>query len=343
MDEHLLYLRQEYGDVFATQLPTGQTIPWRPLTAGEFLEYNVMFQAGQYPVAYIENEIFRKCVLDGAFVRSINKQKAGVIQTVVSCIMAFSGPQNVNDLNQHLNMARHMTSDAMHDLVSFVCQAFPSYKPEEVYAMDYKTLMLRAAQGERKMLGAGFIQEPLSFEAVNESAEDQAAAVEERQKRLEENQDMINKYYEQQGIKIPESVKQARKDMRERIIDHPAPPPVPEAKLGEQTIISTSDMAEHEAFMTGHEQDIVNKIRATGETAQFYTEYLDQLQEDGKLKMLTPEERKAAAEKRMEANKQKILERRKQAFEDAKKELPELLKVREEARRRKAKKAARRR
>lgn len=343
MDEHLLYLRKEHGDVFATRLPTGQTIPWRPLTTGEYLKYTAMFRNDQYPRAFIEDEVFTLCVLDGALVRSIGKLKAGIVSTVVSSIMVFSGPQSLEDLNTGLHIARQQMHDAMHDLVSMICMAFPAYKPEEVYTMDYRNLMLRAAQAEKKLIQTGFIDEPIFFEPREATIEQKRQIDEQQQKRREANQDMLNKYYEQEGIHVPDSLKRARKEAsRELITDHPAPPPVPE-HTGETTVISKSDIMEHESFMSGHEQDIVNKVQVTKDTAQFYTGYLDELKEGGTLRIKTPEERKAAAEARMEANRQKLIERRKKALEDAKAELPQLLKVREDARRRKAKKAARKR
>jgi hypothetical protein len=289
MDEHLRYLRREYGDVFVTQLPTGQSIPWRPLTIGEYLEYNRILRTEQYPPAYIENEIFIKCVLDGAFVQSIDKLKAGIVSTVASCIMSFSGPQSVDDLNQNLDIARHLIDDATHELVSLICQAFPAYKPEDVYAMDQKTLMIRAAQAERKMLTLGLIDEPIIFEPKEQIQEQEEENSEKQQKRLEDNQQMLEKYYQQQGIEVPTSMKKSKKKIKERITDHPKPPPIPDMQHGEHTIITKSDMMEHEAVMTGHEQDIVHKTKATDETAQFYTKYLDQLKNGEQLKIQTPE------------------------------------------------------
>lgn len=336
--EQLLYLREEHGDSFATQLPNGQIIPWRPLSMGEYLKYEEMYRAGVYPPAFIEDEIFRLCVKDGAFVKNIDKQLAGTVSAVVATIMAYSGPSSLDELNQFLNMNRVKASGMLHELVNFVLLAFPSYKPEDLYDMEYSTLMLRVAQAERKLLSQGFINEPLSFE---KPGEEQGPTEEEVAARKKANSEMIDRYYEQEGIQVPDSVKQARADLREKIIDHPKPPPVPKETM-EQTVITRSDMMEHEAVLTGHEQDIVHKVKATDETAHIYADYLEQLKDGGKIRMKSDEERKAEAEARMAANKQKVIERRKEAMEAAKKELPELLKVREEARKRKQRKAARR-
>jgi len=339
----LLYLRKQYGEVFVTELPDGQIVPWKPLSTGEFLHYNSTLLEGRYPRAYIENEIFTKCVLDRILVDSIDKLKAGVIQAVVDSILTFSGPQHPNELNYMLNLQRVGVNDAMHEIVGMICQAFPAYRPEEVYEMDYTTFMQRAALAERKLLRSGLLNEPVVFE-VPQDQEEYVKEQEEQQKRLERNKNMIDDFYKQQGIKVPESAKKAREEKRKQILDpSPVRPPPPPPPTTERTVITKSDMIEHASFMSGHERDVVHQIKATDETAQIYQDYLEQLKESGTLKIKTDEERKAAAQKRMEENKQKLLAQQKAATEAAKKELPELLKVREEARKRKAKKAARRR
>lgn len=340
MDQHLLYLREEYGDVFVTQLPSGQTIPWRPLSMGEFIEYQDSLRAGVHPVAYLENEIFKKCVLDKAIIQGFKQLKAGIISTVVANIISESGPTTVDELNQVLNFNRNAAGKVLNDLVIFVCQAFPAYKPEDVYAMDYPTLMLRVAMSERKMLQTGFITEPLHFENPEIKQQQQVQTEEERIKRREENSKMLDKYYEQQGIKVPDSVKKARAELREKIIVHPAPPPLSIASK-ERTIITTTDIAEHQAILSGHEKDIVHQHNVAKNTASIYQHYLDDLAEGKQLRILSDEERKAAALERMEKNRLANLERRKVIMEEAKKELPELLKAREEARKRKERKAAR--
>ena len=152
----------------------------------------------------------------------------------------------------------------------------------------------------------------------------------------------MDRYYEQEGISVPDSVKRGRQDARERIIDHPVAPPLPIASK-ERTIITRADVAEHQSVLTGHERDIVQQHKLSRETASVYDEYVKELDEGKELRILTPEERKAAAMERMERNRLANIERQNESREAAREELPKLLKAREEARKRKAKKAARRR
>ena len=51
---------------------------------------------------------------------------------------------------------------SLHNLVDIICMAYP-YKPEEVYAMQYETLMLRAAQAEEKLMTLGVIKESIDM------------------------------------------------------------------------------------------------------------------------------------------------------------------------------------
>lgn len=336
MQDQLLYLREEHGNVFATRLPTGQIVPWRPLSMGEFMQYEDAFTIGTHPPACLENEIFIKCVLDSALVKGIKQLKAGTVSTVVATIMNYSGPQSMVDLNQVMAVSRTAATKVLNDLVSFVCQAFPAYKPEDVYGMDYTTLMLRVAMSERKLLQTGHLSEPLNFEAPGEEQQ-------EAQTQKIKNSEMLDEYYRQQGITIPDSVKRAGQDAREHITDHPKPPPLPK-RTEERTIISRADIMEHDTILSGHErEDIAQQAKTTRETAQFYNKYLKDLAEGKELKMLTDEERKVAATERMECNKLANAERQSQALQAAKDELPSLIKAREEARQRKEKKAARRR
>lgn len=333
----LLYLRRQYGEVFVTELPSGQIVPWRPLSTGEYIHYNRLLRMGVPPPAAVEDEIFIKCVQDKVLVNSIDKLKAGIVSSIVACIISYSGPQGADELNYMLNLKRAEINDAIHEIVGIICQAFPAYKPEEVYEMDYDTIMQRAALAESKLLRTGILQEPMEFQAPQRE-EDRRISEQERQQRLEKNKKMREEYYKQEGIHVPDKFKDTR---REPPISHvPLASPL---KTTERTVITKSDMIEHQAVLQGHEADEVEQIKSTNKTAQIYADYLEQMKDGGELRIKTDEERLAAAKERMEQNKQKLLERQKIAAEAARKELPELLKVREEARKRKQRKAARRR
>lgn len=327
----LLSLREDFGELYATTLPNDEVVPWRPLSIGEYLKYDKLFKKQEMPQAYIENEVFSLCVLDKSRISNINIQLAGTISTVVSTIMDYSGPQSTSELNQLLDNNRIEADNIIHELVGFITLAFPAYKPEDIYEMDYELLLLRTAQAERKLLTQGFITEPLSFGIPEETIAPP----------IKSSSELHEQYYEQQGIKFSEEKKQKQKDLREKILDHPAPPPVPSQSM-ETTVISKSDIMEHRTVMSGHDLDVGSSSKETKELTDIYSTYIDQMREGKELKILTPEERIKAAKVRMEANKQKTLVRQKEAKAEDLEELPKLLEIREEARKRKAKKAARR-
>ena len=72
----LFLLREHHDQVFASMLSEHETIPWRPLTIGEFLDVQDRFTNGAYPNASLEDEIFKKCVLSQVFIDNMGKEFA---------------------------------------------------------------------------------------------------------------------------------------------------------------------------------------------------------------------------------------------------------------------------
>jgi hypothetical protein len=331
MDE-LLELRRIHGQVFVSKLPTGQNIPWRPLSIHEYIEYDKLLTLGEYPRAFIEDEIFRKCVLSEVLVENLEVLRAGLVQSVVRDIFAYSGPHTIHELEYFLNINRQQAGQVIHQLMSVICQAFPAYKPEDVYAMDYSTFMLRAAQAEEKLLRTGLITEPLTFTAPGEEAPVQKAEpapppppknAEEVQERKKEN------LREQWRIQQAQEIK-----------EHALPPP---PDTTEQVIIKKADIIEHQGAMSGHDQDVVHHKNAADETAAIYGDYLEQLKSGGELKIKTPEERMEAAKQREKETKQQLLEQKNKIVKDMAEERKKLLEIREKERERRRRRAGRKR
>lgn len=158
-------VRQKYGGVYVTAFDDGLIVPWRPLSLESFIKYSSDFNNPIVPFACIEDEIFRKCVVDDTLIRQLSFLKAGIISTVVQNIWQFSGPSSIDGFNEDLAIARSIINGdlkALHNLVDIICMAYP-YKPEEIYAMEYETLMLRAVQAEQKLLTLGVIKESIDM------------------------------------------------------------------------------------------------------------------------------------------------------------------------------------
>jgi hypothetical protein len=339
----LLELREQHGNVFVSNLPDGQSIPWKPLTLGDYIQYDRLIKVGLYPAAYIENEIFKKCVLDPVLVDNIDQLRAGVVSTVSTAILSYSGPQSIDELTTLLNINRNEANQALHQLVSTVCQAFPAYKPEDVYDLEYNIFMLRVAQAEEKLMRAGLMTEPISIAVPGQDSE-------KKKKRPKPPQVDLKKRYEDEGI-VPtreeylEDKQEKARDRKAELrkVEMPVTPPPTPPPTTERTVISKADIIEHQQVMSGHDVDPVAHKKAADETAKLYQDYLQELADGKELRIRTPEERKAAAEERSKEHKKKLLAQRDQLMKDMAKERKELLKVREKARERKRRRAANKR
>lgn len=162
----LYEVRELYGGVYTTNFPDGLVVPWKPLSVGDFIKYSHDTLRGFIVVGQLEDEIFSKCVLDKKIISSIKKLKAGTVSIVVNHIWYYSGPTTPEGIEEDLSTSRGLLNlpqtRIIHELVHFIGLAFP-YKPEEIYAMDYETLLMRTAQAESKLLQTGVIQESLHF------------------------------------------------------------------------------------------------------------------------------------------------------------------------------------
>lgn len=310
--EHLLVLREKHGSVFATQLPDGRVVPWKPLSVGEFLEFDATFRRGVYSSAYLEHEIFDKCVLDEYLKTNKDEQKAGTISLIVSHIMMVSGPSSLEEIGNMLALKRLEASGIIYQLAGVIIQAFPGYTMEDILSMDYQTLMLRVAQAEDKLVRTGMLQEPLTLERNQPTASPGIRP---------DTSKMLQNYYEQQGIQ-----------------DGPVPPPAPLRSTG-QTVITAGDVNEHASLLTGHAMTdrIVVEHQMVQETASIYTDYLEQIRKGEKVTPKTHQQRVAEAKQRMQANKKAFAEamaKKRKEEEEQRRALEEQLKKRATRRRR---------
>jgi len=159
-------LHEKYGKgSYATLFPDNTLVPWRTLSIKDYLEYAEGFERGLIPLAAFEDEIFKKCVLDKSFIRLFPTLKAGIVSTVVNNIWEASCPSSAEGVNYTLNMARAELDgkqQIIHEFVSVISIAFP-YKPEEIYAMDYQTMINTLALAERKLIQLGIRQSPIEI------------------------------------------------------------------------------------------------------------------------------------------------------------------------------------
>lgn len=290
-------LRQIYGAVYVSEAPDGQNIPWKPLPIGDFITYSSLLNTAD--VAYrsvLEDEIFRKCVLDPVLIKNIGLQKAGTIQIVVSAVLAHSGPQSADEFNYLLEINRTVAAVPLHEMVSLICQAFPGYKPEDVYALDYSTMLLRLAMAERKLIRTGLLKEPFALVAPGS---EQAPAQPQKPKI---DMDALKHAFEHQ--------------------DAPGPTPPPK-KVGSPKNMVEADGIDIGSTQQGKDFVVSANLMAAGldigdddqakqmkhDAKDIYADYMEQAKH-GKVKIKSYDERVAEAKKRAEANEKRLSSRK---------------------------------
>ncbi len=273
-------LRRKYGSVFVTAITNGQTIPWKPLNMAEFLEYSELFQSEKYARATLEDEIFKKCVVDELMVDRMSRFPAGIITSVVSDILKNSGPETIPELNYGLGISRVKARQALHETASLIAQAFPAYTLEQVYELEYPVFLLRLAQAEAKLLRLGVLQEGITFEDPQAVQQEQAPTpekVEHRRPQASELADMIER---RTGTEYNRTQRQ-------------------------KTIITNSEVTGSESLLLGHEKEdqLLLRNEMLEDAKTIYKGYFDQLDEGSEVDIQSPEERLQAANKRAELNK----------------------------------------
>ena len=165
-DPRLVEMRRQYGDVYVTRFDNGLVVPWKALSLGEYLKYDLDITRLFIPAGVLEDELFQKCVLDPSLKDSADQLPAGIITTVVQNIWSVSGPESLDQLSSDFEAARLQVTEGRgsiyHQCAQCIATAF-SYTLEEVYALDYSTFLLRLAQAEQKMLTTGEISKPLEI------------------------------------------------------------------------------------------------------------------------------------------------------------------------------------
>lgn len=273
----LFLLREQHGSLFASIFSEDRKIPWRPLTIEEFLDVQVRFMHGAYPHAVIEDEIFRKCVLNQVYIDNMEKLPAGTVSAVAQAILAHSGPSHLQDIQQRLDFCRREVSSIVHDMASLITQGFPAYTLEQVYSMDYETFMLRVAQAERKLLQAGILRQPISFTENGQPIPSEA-----------------------QNLPPPEELERLWRQQ------NPSSSPPPPAQ--KQTVITEQDRHEHMAARAGHDavDAVILEKQTMDDVPAIYKEYVEQMKRGEKVKIMTQEERIAAAEERARRDKEQF-------------------------------------
>ena len=96
----------------------------------------------------IEDSIWDECVLEHTLPNGKDDLDAGLVTTVAQLILYLSCPQSIEGINEQLEDARNLLTDAREQAILTICEAFPSYLPETLEEMSWSMISRRLAQAE---------------------------------------------------------------------------------------------------------------------------------------------------------------------------------------------------
>lgn len=146
-------LKREFNHVYAVAT-TGGIFALRPLTWGEYKFTEDRVQAELLPEFAIVNTalVWPEKIPDDV--------PAGVIPTLALAVLNISGFNNSDAIEASFAYAEYqIDTDPEHYMVMIICKAFPAYKPEDLYELQFLDLVIRFKQAER-MLGLSAPPEP---------------------------------------------------------------------------------------------------------------------------------------------------------------------------------------
>lgn len=165
MKTYLDYKLESENGLFKTSFEDGYVV-WKPLTWGRYKKYREAHALnGQAISLQLEETLFKECLIHSSYDETpppdLNQDEivewveacradmpAGVISTVTKLILnlsgATSGPAIIDQLDKHRSLIHNIEDQ----LVVAICQAFPAYRPEDIEALDWQTVLKRAAQAE---------------------------------------------------------------------------------------------------------------------------------------------------------------------------------------------------
>ena len=186
--------KQRSGSVYQTQFDDGfviwKLLPWKRykiyresrLALGNSLDIEieesvfeeaVIFSSYDTPVPpdieEDEVDLFRKSAREHL--------PAGIVSTVVKTVLYMSGATKADQVFGQLETQRALISNIEDQITVTICRAFPGYTPEDIEALDWPTVLRRAAQAEAMLMGQ-LVELPFQL-AIPESQEPERLNIEE--------------------------------------------------------------------------------------------------------------------------------------------------------------------
>jgi hypothetical protein len=154
-DLNLLNLFSENEELYNFQTPDGAVI-FRLLPMDRYRLVEKMCKSYPSLVPSIEEQVWDECVVEHSFPSDYRDLDAGIISTVFRIIFRKSGPRNLKRIVDDLQESRdNLNKDIRDQIILKICEAFPSYVPEQIEKMSWATQRKRLAQAE-SILGTTF-------------------------------------------------------------------------------------------------------------------------------------------------------------------------------------------
>lgn len=130
----------------------------------------------------IEEDIWQDCVVEHTFLSgaSTDNIKAGTVTVVANAILQQSCATNPDQANSELEEARAYLQDAVQQAIIFICEAFPSYLPENLEKLTWKKILKRLAQAEL------ILNKNFQFQSVDSQPQDDGSKIMQELNKMSE-------------------------------------------------------------------------------------------------------------------------------------------------------------
>jgi hypothetical protein len=182
MDLRFDDLLAENQDLYLFENEEGRAI-FRLLPYNKYSAVKYILNAYPSFSTTIEEDIWQDCVVEHTFLSgaSTDNIKAGTVSAVATAIMRQSCATEPGQANQELEEAREYLQDSVQQAIIFICEAFPSYLPENLERLTWKKILKRLAQAEL------ILNKNFQFQSVNSQPQDDSSKIMKELNKLSED------------------------------------------------------------------------------------------------------------------------------------------------------------
>jgi hypothetical protein len=142
----------EHKELYIFELE-GDRVLFRPLNWEDYKNFSHLMMAYPLLQSDLEDSIWQVAVIEHNFPTGVELIEAGIVQTVAQLILYYSGcnfrsRSAIGRLNTSLTQAREEKDSVEGQIKLAICEAFPSYKPEELDQLTWSQLVERLAFSE---------------------------------------------------------------------------------------------------------------------------------------------------------------------------------------------------